>query len=823
MWQPRPSAWVLTVVCKAVYLLRPGESTLAPEQEAIREADEHWDDDPARSVYAPGDLSPVKPRAEVTLVGHAFAPGGQPVRSLVARLIVGELDKSVEVVCDRHFTMDGSLEEGSRFARMPLRYERAAGGPGTSNPVGVRHDARDAYGRRRLPNLQPIGIHVANPDDFIEPIGFGPLGPDWPARVERLGPRGAGFTPAALAEHPLPEGIDLGYFNEAPRDQQLAALRDNERLMLEHLHPEHPRLSTNLPGIRPAAFLDRGRGPGQRLAMRADSLWIETDRGLATLTWRGQIPLAGRDEPGRVLVELEHPGHEVTWPELERLGPRRRSSMEMHAVAPPAPPVAPSGHEKDLVSETMVPIGMSPGPALPFAGGAHAGAAPPPRPSSPGGGLPFQNPSLNHPSAGWPAAAPPPPPPPSRRAFESSSFQAVEPPPTWGRAVGPGDEGDTRPPAPMQAVSAASPPVVVPPAFVQPPAVVTARAGAESPWAGAASGGSAPARETLGMSAAAAAAVAIVPLGAADGAQSAGALGASNAAAGAASVPWSPPRRELRAVPDEAEPAAMERAPDPVQLLWFHPASVARMRRVARWKQLLDESQRKALDRDLDEADSGKEPWEIEDRQEVFEILARGERTDGRGVDEALRGSIREDGKLIPPLVLLEVDLELPFDELEALKAAVTTAGPLAGPGDEGLKASVGIGKEFLQTPGLSAAPGVCEGLTTRIREAFVREKKALAADYLDTQMERALLTGRHYQKREVFGGACLRALLWLAGEKDAQIGYLPAELAKKLPMYRRFRARVVVEVHPAQDQYEVRAQALRAVAIGRVGGVGRG
>jgi hypothetical protein len=32
VWQPRPGAWVLTVVSKATYLLRPGECPLAPVQ-----------------------------------------------------------------------------------------------------------------------------------------------------------------------------------------------------------------------------------------------------------------------------------------------------------------------------------------------------------------------------------------------------------------------------------------------------------------------------------------------------------------------------------------------------------------------------------------------------------------------------------------------------------------------------------------------------------------------------------------------------------------------------------------------------------------------
>jgi hypothetical protein len=254
-----------------------------------------------------------------------------------------------------------------------------------------------------------------------------------------------------------------------------------------------------------------------------------------------------------------------------------------------------------------------------------------------------------------------------------------------------------------------------------------------------------------------------------------------------------------------------------IQLVWFDTESVARMRRVPGWRELLANVSRQPKSRSFEIADAGQEPWEAEDRREVFEIIARGKRSDAAGVVEAMHDAIDEDGKFVPPMVLLAGDLELPFDELSALKAALSTAAPLVTPADEGLKASVGIAKEFLQTPGLSAAPAVCEGLTNRIREAFSKEKKALPADYLDAQMERVLLSERQYQKRKVLGGVYLRVLVWLPGEKDALIGYLPQDVAEKLPAYRRFRARVAVEVHPRKDQYEGRDEALRVVALGAV------
>src|SRR5262245_25677233 len=118
---------------------------------------------------------------------------------------------------------------------MPLRYERAAGGPGTSNPAGMRFDAPpDRYGMVRIPNLQPTGCQVAQRGDRFEPIGFGPIAPQWPGRVD---------------------------FNAAPRDQWVESIRPDERIVLEGLHPDHAQLTTRLPGIRPYAVVEgAGRG-----------------------------------------------------------------------------------------------------------------------------------------------------------------------------------------------------------------------------------------------------------------------------------------------------------------------------------------------------------------------------------------------------------------------------------------------------------------------------------------------------------------------------------------------------------------------------------
>ncbi|WP_197041424.1 DUF2169 family type VI secretion system accessory protein [Chondromyces apiculatus] len=295
------------MICKATFALAPGESRLADHQEPILDLDSHWEDDVGRSLRVPSDLVPHKARADVLLVGSAYAPQQIPVAAVTTRLLVGEVDKSVEVQHDRWIRLDGTLLEGARFARMPLFYERAGGGPDTTNPVGVRAGAVDPMGRVRLPNLVRPGVMVRSGGEVVEPVGFGPLSPAWSQRRDRLGGLVATFVPARWYEAPLPDDLDPAFFNAAPRDQQLDFLPANARIVLEHLHPAVPRFVTSLPGIQPLAVVEGRSGGPQTVALSADTLWIDTDRLLCTLTYRARIPLRQPEEQGRVVMTTRAP------------------------------------------------------------------------------------------------------------------------------------------------------------------------------------------------------------------------------------------------------------------------------------------------------------------------------------------------------------------------------------------------------------------------------------------------------------------------------------------------------------------------------------
>jgi hypothetical protein len=438
-WQPKPGAHALTVVCKATFRLAPGECALAEMQEQLNEADDHWSDDPARSLYAASDLVPRKARADVMLVGHAFAPRGEPVRSLTARLSVGPLDKEIEIFGDRAWTRDGALREGTRLSKMPLRYERAAGGPGTWNPVGVRTGPgapADAQGNVALPNLQPPGSTPTDRGAVLAPIGYAPIAADWPGRRNKAG---GAIDRDRLRQGPLPEELDFGYFNAAPPDQQIPQIRDNERITLQNLSREHPRLVTSLPAVRPRAYAQRPGSsgiPGKEIGLRADTLWIDTDRGLCTLTWRGQLTLGAAGERGRVLVVLERPGEKLSFADALRAAVSAGLGDEPAAPPPPpapAEPAAPAGrassvdlappplHFSAVEAVPPAPIHQVPGAdprrlvetldtgAPPTRGEAPAwlgGSTPPPPALPPIAPLP---PPIAAPPIALPIAAPPPP------------------------------------------------------------------------------------------------------------------------------------------------------------------------------------------------------------------------------------------------------------------------------------------------------------------------------------------------------------------------------------------------------------------------------
>ncbi len=768
-WQPRPRSHLVTVVTKATFVLEPGELELAKTQEGIVKEDTFLNDDPSRSLLWANEVVPSKPRCDVVVTGNAYANDDRGATHVVARLAIEPIDKRVEVLGDRAVGPDGTVYQGPRFQRIPLLYEKTAGGPGSWNPVGLRATSRDAYGRAPLPNLVPAG-KASETTALPEPAGFGPICATWKLRADKLGFHT--FGPHGWAGEPIPEGFDLGYFNCAPPDQQIDRIPEDAAILLEHLHPRFDKLHVTLPGVRPRVVVQR-RGGQERPMMRADTLWIDTERCLLFITWRGHFALEHESELYRVTVEAERPA--PSWRTVEHAAAAPAApevtGRETIADIPPVatewamPPSAARPAREVKKATVALPFSsLAPDPrtgALPFAPPGATRALPAAGPAS--GGLPFGGaaPSVSPPSSGAASAPVPPAPlvPGARPPMPTSPVGTVA-----FAAVATSLEDWSRQPAPpARFEEPRAPEPWTAPAPVAPPAVVPAHGSAAA----------------LG-----------------------GLVSASNAAA------------DPRALgqPGLVRPAFEG---DVLQVIWYSPDILPRVRRKPEWKKILDKLDLVKFDPDLDHPELADEPAQLEEQREIFAVLSKGTTGAQSALDAALLESLRQDGRFLPQLLLLGGEVRFDFDEIETLKATVTSARPFTDT-DEPLKNAVESASAFFKNADLASAE-VATAMTARVREAFRNANRPVAASFLDEQTERVLLEKRALQKREVFGAPHARGLLHFSSGSTGVPTYIPWAVAQKLPLFRQLRVRLLAEAHFQADQYESHAAALKVVALARV------
>lgn len=267
-----------------------------------------------------------------------------------------------------------------------------------------------------------------------------------------------------------------------------------------------------------------------------------------------------------------------------------------------------------------------------------------------------------------------------------------------------------------------------------------------------------------------------------------------------------------------------EEATPPVELLWMQPGLALRLRRSPTWRSVIDALEDHTVDHELD--DFGlTDPSDLDDRREVFEVLARGQASDPSALRRGLREAVRPDGRFQAPLVVVSTSLVTPFDDRARLEATLTTVAPFVpepSPGESGdgephpLEKAVREARGFLARADELCPPSILAGYTDRVRVAFHEEDRELRPNYLAEEVELALLQHRKYQERVVFGEPHLRTLALAPGE-DPIVAYLPVALGPLLPMYPRFPVRLVAELHHRTDHVERSTLALVVRALGRV------
>jgi uncharacterized protein YjbI with pentapeptide repeats len=372
LWRFRGQLHV-SIAVKAAFALVHERAMELIEPVALVSGELHHRNNPARSVRATTDLVPYLGRADVVLVGHAYAPHGEPASKVSVRLAVLRDDTAL---VDKTLAVHGDRKGGAAqpFERIPLVYERALGGVGwDDNPFGV--------GGRAGAEPDTSAANILDPARPQRSAGFGPMSRAWPARRRLLGAMKRKAFDEPIIE--IPEGFDWSFFQAAPVDQRTEHLRGDEQILLEGTHPHLPRIVTRLPDARVTGAVS-GLSPGgaRGLPLSIDMLRIDADEQSCAVVWRAVLPV--RDEAMLAALEvtlaLEIGGQMIEWSdEPEPIEAPETEVLDLDDAAPTllrgdAKPPAARPALATMVLDDAAPPGAA---ALPFA------FTPPERPEKP--------------------------------------------------------------------------------------------------------------------------------------------------------------------------------------------------------------------------------------------------------------------------------------------------------------------------------------------------------------------------------------------------------------------------------------------------------
>ena len=299
---------LLVVVVKGTFRIpaEPGGRLRLAEEQVPLVTSDVFHGEPGRSAPRyEADLAPRKSFCDLLLNGCAYAPAGQPAERVKVGLRVGEWSKTLAVVGDRVWRVDGGIRASAPlpFERMPITYDCAFGGVTTreDDPAGAAAFANNPSGRgffageatqalagMPLPNTEEVGVEVARPDGTYRPMAFGALGRHWEPRRRYAGT----YDQQWLDEDApfLPADFDDRYYQSSPADQQLPRLTGERAVSLLNLTPEG-RCDFVLPAFEAVFYITPKRGAREALAAPIDTVLIEPDLQRVMLTWRIARPL----------------------------------------------------------------------------------------------------------------------------------------------------------------------------------------------------------------------------------------------------------------------------------------------------------------------------------------------------------------------------------------------------------------------------------------------------------------------------------------------------------------------------------------------------
>jgi hypothetical protein len=169
-------------------------------------------------------------------------------------------------------------------------------------------------------------------------------------------------------------------------------------------------------------------------------------------------------------------------------------------------------------------------------------------------------------------------------------------------------------------------------------------------------------------------------------------------------------------------------------------------------------------------------------------------------------------GGLTPPLVLAEGQLVPSFDEVAELEMAIAMAKTMTGR-HKALAKAIDVADKTMETP-FRRSPATVQHLVGQLAQAWAEATDNPVPSELPTKVGALLTRERRYRQRELLDDELIRAVLHTTDERA--VVYLPDAMRRRLPLFRSFRARLIAEVIPRQDEDELATVALRARAVAR-------
>ena len=317
---------VLLVLVKTSYdIADDGLLTLSEKQEPICFEGEYFGEPGQSSLKVAPEANFEKLATDVALIGHAYAPGGQPVPHFDVGLQIANMRQHIRVFGDRVWQkritakrlVTWVMSSPKPVIKMPLIYEKAFGGQDMTPDDKKFHavEPRNLLGTGvianhskleevALPNLEDPKQLIKSPTDRPEPLGMGFVSPDCQPRLGYSGTYDKKWEETRLPMLPL--DFNRAFFNAAHSKLSTQGFLEGSEIV--HVINACPqgRLSFQMPGEKPEINIKFRYEELKALAVKLDTVLINTDDMKLIMLWRATEDVFNRLYDMEKIVVQEH-------------------------------------------------------------------------------------------------------------------------------------------------------------------------------------------------------------------------------------------------------------------------------------------------------------------------------------------------------------------------------------------------------------------------------------------------------------------------------------------------------------------------------------